>query len=426
MIQPSPSLKKLLLQSQQTPSPQLRPEILLLCRLAASRAAMTVDAWLDHVLRLAAAHATPEVVRKLVFETSVHGLEVGEVIPAIDASVALSPFDLLRGDVLVKLLELQIPALTVLDASNDERPIPPNSAHRLLDKPFVAPPDTRDTDTEKSKWLKALQHSGSTREIPKVTPRMLRQVLSLNERAPHLREATERVASHLRLQLRGSRHLELPHLLLVGEPGCGKSWWAQELSTLLGVSHRFQSMPSVTGSFEITGSNRGWSSAQPGLIVRQFLETRCATPMFILDEIDKMNGGNYDPRPCLLGLLEPSTAKRFRDEFMDMEFDVSKCLFVATANSTAEIAAPLLHRFTVIHVPMPTAAQRLLIIEGFWSALRKERQDLRLPEVLPEEVTRHLAAHFESVRSLRGKIMTALGEAARRRGRLQLTRFDFN
>lgn len=425
MQQPSPQLKKLLQHARASASPPLSPKVLLLCRLAAGHAGLSVKQWLEDVLRLAAVHAMPVEVRMQLMTTAIHGIEVEEFTPVIDSTVALAPSDLVHDDFVLALLERQLDVLTPMVDSTEPAAITPAWAHPLLPKPYVAPPDNRNTDIDKAQWLKKLQESGPSREIPRVSSQMLKRVLTLNERAPHLRAATDRVTNFLRLQMRGSRHLHFPPLLIVGEPGCGKSWWAQELAQALDVSHHFQSMPNVTASFEITGSSPSWSSARPGFVVRHFLETRCATPIFIFDEIDKMNAGNYDPRPSLLGLLEPATAKHFRDEFMDMEFDVSRSLFVATANSIDDISAPLLHRFTVIHVPMPNHAQRRSIIAGFWAALRDERRDLGLPKLLTEDVVNHLAEPFESVRSLRRRILDALGEAARRRGRLQLTRFDF-
>lgn len=425
MTQPSPALRKHLSSARQSPSISLEPATQLLCRLAAAHAGQLDAQWINQILRLAATHALPEHVRRNVFESEAHGMRVEFCVPAIDADVARAPNNLLPDFYVYPLLEHQMDILQQLEEPRVQSTISKKWTHSLMAAPFTAPPTSRDSDAEKAQWMKKLQQSGPTREIAPVTPKMLRDVSDLKERAPHLAAATDLVLRSLRLQLRGSRHLQFPPILLVGEPGCGKSWWAQELATAIGVSQYMNSMPTVTASFEITGASTGWMSAKPGFILRHFVETPCATPLFILDEIDKMTQGNYDPRPSLLGLLEQSTAKRFRDEFFDLEFDVSKSLFVATANSTLEMSGPLLNRFTVVHVPMPTRDQRRPIIDAVWSSLRKERADLRLPQRLSEEVVDHLVGQFNSVRALGKLLMNALGEAARRNGRLQLTRFDF-
>src|SRR5690606_25202495 len=121
-------------------------------------------------------------------------------------------------------------------------------------------------------------------------------------------------------------------LLLSGPPATGKTWWTGQVAAALGLPCLRIVMPKVTASFVLSGSTPSWSSARPGRIVQEFMAIESATPVLILDEIDKVNPGNSDPAPVLLDLLEPASARRWQDEFFGMEFDVSGAIIVATAN----------------------------------------------------------------------------------------------
>lgn len=312
--------------------------------------------------------------------------------------------------------------------------IAPARRHRLYDPAALPPepkpdkPDKRSQPSEdpRDRWRRQLRESSSAREHVIVDDALRGRVEALRESAPNLGEALDVVSRELALCQRAGGRLQLSPLLLVGPPAAGKTWLAAELATALNPAARPEivSMPGCSAAFELSGGAPTWSNAQPGRIVRTYLRTRSASPVFILDELEKASSGNYPPAPVLLGLLERADAARWRDEFFDLTFDVSPAIFFATANSTRGIDEALLSRFRVVHVDAPTQAQRPAIIRSLYAQLRREYAALDLPAELDADTLRSISARFSDARQVQRLLRDALGEAARRPGPLALTAFD--
>lgn len=273
-------------------------------------------------------------------------------------------------------------------------------------------------------WWERLQATGHERAIPRIRPSQVRAVEEMLSTAPHMREATLFVLGQLAFGRRSrGRHLALPPILLVGPPASGKTWWATTLAAALDVHHEYLSMPAMTASFELAGATQSWNSARPGRIVRAFLATTCAAPLFVLDEIDKMNVGNYAPEPVLLNLIERASAVRFRDEFFAIDFDVSRSIFIGTANHPERMDAALRSRFREIYVRSPTRAERTPIVKSIWAGLRRQ-VGASLPTSLEPRVLEVLVDGYRDARQTQRVIEAGLGRAARRRGPLVLAPGD--
>lgn len=279
-------------------------------------------------------------------------------------------------------------------------------------------------DDDQRHHFHALKRLGDTREVVPVTAAQQRRVAGLVGRAPHLREATESVLGALAVARRGRCALRQRPLLLSGPPATGKTWWTGQLADALGLPCIRIVMPKVTASFALSGSTPSWSSARPGRIVQEFMAIRSATPVLILDEIDKVNPGNYDPAPVLLDLLEPASARRWQDEFFGMEFDVSGAIIVATANRPQDMDPALRSRFREIEVARPSGRDLADVIRSAWLVHRGEYPGLRLPRELPDCAVDGLAKGFTSIRDLQRRFEDAVARAARRPGRLQLLPSD--
>lgn len=278
-------------------------------------------------------------------------------------------------------------------------------------------------DEDRKVWFERLGRSGHEREIPRVQVRQLQAVERLREDAPNLREPTEFILGQLATaRRRGS--LALPPILLVGPPAAGKTWWAERLAEALGIPATVIAMPGVTSSWELSGSAASWGNAQPGRFVRTLIDTRSASPIFVLDEIEKTSPGNYDPAPVLLHLLERASAKAWRDEFFDTEFDLSRAIFIATANRPELMDPALRSRLREFRVQAPRRSERASIIESVWRQFRRDAA-LRLPATLPEAVVAHLADTFTDARAVQRAFDAALGRASLRPGRLHLLPADF-
>lgn len=177
-------------------------------------------------------------------------------------------------------------------------------------------------------------------------------------------------------------------ILLLGDPGIGKTFLAMQLADALGVSTDKISAGGAQGGFQLTGSHTSWHTARPGSLFTLLAEGKSAAPVLVVDEVDKITNSQYPVLPVLLDLFEQDTAANFKDEFFEMQFDASRVIFILTANSLEGVPAPLLSRLEVFDVPRPEPEQRLRIIED---AARHLRRKTKTPIELDRDVCEHLA-----------------------------------
>lgn len=158
-------------------------------------------------------------------------------------------------------------------------------------------------------------------------------------------------------------------ILLLGQPGIGKTYLASQLAEALGVPTEKISAGGAQGGFQLVGSHGAWTGAKPGMIAAMLAKSASAAPVLVIDEVDKIYDAKYPFLPVLLDLLDAGTAKRFKDEYCEMEFDASRIIVVLTANDISNVPPPLLSRVEVFTVPPPEPSQRLRIIEQTMSGL---------------------------------------------------------
>lgn len=297
--------------------------------------------------------------------------------------------------------------------------------HRLWTGTLMAYSHLSKTDGKRD-WFEKLEKLGPWREFFKVRPRHIRRIEELSTDAPNLDVATNFLLSQLRVAVRSKTGLRsAPRILLVGPPAAGKTWWAERVAAALELPTCHLSMPCVTANFELSGNTSQWGSAKPGKIVRAFLDSPTASPIIILDEIDKvLTRSDHPPGNTLLDLIERSTAIRWRDEFYDREFDVSAAVIIATANRASRIDAPLLSRFHRIDVRAPHPDQLPAMVRSVWRQYRKLRTDLALPPDLDERVVQRVAAKASDARSVMRLLDEAIGRAAMRGRRIRIVDDD--
>ena len=237
-------------------------------------------------------------------------------------------------------------------------------------------------------------------------------LLALGERFPNFAEPVAFFAEQAAFaRLRGAGSFQPIPILLDGPAGVGKTHFASALAELLGTRSETLNMASQSCAFTLSGLDRGWSSARPGLVFNALLHGTSLAPVLVLDELDKANqDARSDPLGPLYALLEPRNAAAFRDEYAGIPIDASQAIWLATSNDRTRIPAALLSRFQVFEIGALQPHQLETIAEQVFVSLAAG-----IPGAPPRLPARwHASLAGQSPRQVRIALQQGLGRAALR------------
>jgi len=232
-----------------------------------------------------------------------------------------------------------------------------------------------------------------------------------------LEKVKQRILEYLAvLKLKGD--MKSPILCFYGPPGVGKTSLGKSVAEALGRKYVRMSLGGLHDESEIRGHRKTYIGAMPGRVVQHLKKAGSANPVFVLDEIDKLGRSNHgDPSSALLEVLDPEQNNAFYDNYIETEFDLSKVMFIATANSLSTIQGPLLDRMEIIEVNGYTIEEKIEIAKKHLLPKQLEAHGITKKELsIDKKTIEKIVENYTNESGVRG-LDKQLAKVARNRAR---------
>ncbi len=240
----------------------------------------------------------------------------------------------------------------------------------------------------------------------------------LNEDHSGLEKVKERIIEFLAV-IKLKKDLKSPILCLVGPPGVGKTSLGKSIARALGRKYIRMSLGGLRDESELRGHRKTYIGAMPGRIIQSLKKVKASNPVFVLDEIDKVAGMNFsgDPQAALLEILDPEQNSAFYDNFLEVEYDLSRIMFVATANTLATVHPALRDRMEVIELPGYLLEEKIEIATKHLVPKQLREHGMKKTQLLfPRPVLQQIIEEYtreSGVRSLEKNIAKIIRNKAR-------------
>lgn len=248
----------------------------------------------------------------------------------------------------------------------EEKELPDNIIRRLneeLDRYSLTSPASPEVTTIRTyiDWLLSLPWNTESKDITDV--KKIEEVLDSSHFG--LESVKKRIIEYIAVKKK-TNSSSSPILCLVGPPGVGKTSLASSIAKALGKDFVKVSLGGINDEAEILGHRRTYVGASPGKIIQQMKKAKTMNPVFLIDEVDKLTKDyKGDPASALLEILDREQNAKFCDNYIEEEFDLSKVLFILTANNIASVPAPLLDRLEIIELSSYTIYEKVNIAKHY-------------------------------------------------------------